>query len=191
MDSRDQNIAADFSDFGRDMFIAGLVGSHSGNMSVRRNGRVIVTRRGARLGRLNPDDLVAFGLSDKKIPKHASSESSVHVAVYEKTSSHAVVHAHPPHAVAISLVDNRPEFVPKTLEASHYLPSVPVIDAPAGAAVETVSHEIGELLAEHKIVIARGHGTYSTGVSLEIAYQWTSVLEEACKVALALRWNGR
>ena len=59
---------------------------------------------------------------------------------------------------------------------------------PAGRAVEAAAGEIARMLAEHKIVIARGHGTYSAGASLEDAFQWTSVLEDACKVALSLNW---
>ena len=187
-DSRHEQIVAVLADIGRDMFIAGLVGSHSGNMSVCRDGRVVITRRGARLGRLASDDLIEFDLHDEEVPDEASSESSVHLAVYEVSGHLAVVHGHPANAIAASLIDEGPEFVPQTLEASHHMPRVPVIDAPAGKAVEAMSGEIAQMIAEHSVVIARGHGTYSAGASLENAFQWTSVLEDACKVAIALSW---
>lgn len=187
-DDRRAQIVTDFAEIGRDMFIAGLVGSHSGNMSVRLDGRVIITRSGARLGRLAAGNLVQSRMSDENIPNEASSEASVHLAVYAHSDHLAVIHGHPANAIAVSLLESGAEFAPQTLEACHYMPRVPIIDAPAGRAVEAAAGEIARMLAEHKIVIARGHGTYSAGASLEDAFQWTSVLEDACKVALSLNW---
>ncbi len=46
------------------------------------------------------------------------------------------------------------------------------------------------MLTENNVVIARRHGTYSAGTSLENAFQWTPVLEDACKVTLALGYAG-
>ena len=93
-DSRRDKSASEFADIGRDMFLAGLVGSHSGNMSVRLDDRVVITRRGARLGRLSADDLVEFRLFHDEIPYEASTESSVHLAVYAISDHVAVIHAH-------------------------------------------------------------------------------------------------
>ena len=186
--SRRGQVATSFAEIGRDMFLGGLVGSHSGNMSVRVDDRVVVTRSGARLGRLSADDLVDSGMSGGDIPSEASSESSVHLAVYVNSGHLAVIHAHPANAIAVSLLEDSAEFTPQTLEACYYMPRVPIVDAPAGKAVEAAAGEIARMLAEHKVVIARGHGTYSAGASLEDAFQWTSVLEDACKVALALNW---
>lgn len=186
--NRRAQIVADFAEIGRDMFIGGLVGSHSGNMSVRVDGRVVITRSGARLGRLASADLVESGVSDESVPNEASSEASVHLAVYATSDHLAVIHGHPGNAIAVSLLENGAEFTPRTLEACHYMPRVPIVDTPAGKAVEAAAGEIARMLAKHKVVIARGHGAYSAGASLEEAFQWTSVLEDACKVALALNW---
>ena len=189
-DSRRDKSGSEFADIGRDMFLAGLVGSHSGNMSVRLDDRVVITRRGARLGRLSADDLVEFRLFHDEIPYEASTESSVHLAVYAISDHVAVIHAHPIGAIAASLIERGAAFVPQTLEAAHYIPRVPVVDAPAGKAVEGMSEEVAQMLTENNVVIARRHGTYSAGTSLENAFQWTSVLEDACKVTLALGYAG-
>lgn len=116
--------------------MAGLVGSHSGNMSVRLDDCVVITRRRARLGRLSADDLVQFRLFHDEIPYEASTELSVHLAVYAISDHVAVIHAHPTSASAASLIERGAAFVLQTLEAAHYIPRVPVVDAPAGTAME-------------------------------------------------------
>lgn len=180
-----------FTEVGQDAFLSGLVGSHSGNMSLRDGLRVVITRHGARLGRLSRAGLVAFRLDSGGIPIGASSEAALHAAVYMRTSKLAVFHAHPAHAIALSLRDGAPEVFPATLEAAHYLPRVPVVDAPAGPAVAASAEELAGLLSEFRLIVSRGHGTYAAGASLEEALQWTSVFEEACKAMLALRGRGR
>ena len=186
--NRHAQIVTDFNEVGHDMFLAGLVGSHSGNMSVLADGQVVITRSGARLGRLAADDLVEFQLSGWDIPDKASSEVSAHLEVYATSDHLAVIHAHPANSIAVSLLEDGAEFMPPTLEACYYMPRVPIVDALAGKAVEAAADEIARKLVEHRVVIARGHGTYSAGASLEEAFQWTSVLEDACNVALALNW---
>ena len=43
-------ILSQFQTVGRDLFTRGLVSSHSGNLSIRLGDRLIITRRGCRLG---------------------------------------------------------------------------------------------------------------------------------------------
>ena len=52
----------DFQRFGRDLFLAGLNSSHSGNLSVRRGDKIIITRRGSMLGNLAEQDIIETGL---------------------------------------------------------------------------------------------------------------------------------
>lgn len=179
-----------FAGIGRDLFLTGLVGSHSGNMSVRRSDRVVITRRGSRLGKLLRGDLIGFHLAGPAPPAEASSEVALHLEVYERTSHRACLHCHPPHAIAVSLLSSATEIALVSLEAAYYMPRVPVLDAPVGEAVAGFAAEIATLLVDHKVVIARGHGTYAAGASLAEAYQWSSVLEDACKVAVAVAAAG-
>ena len=95
----------------------------------------MVTRRGARPGRLNPKDLVEFALANPEVPMEGSSESSLHHAVYAISPSLSMIHAYPPSAIAVTLMEDAKEFVPQTVQGSYYMPVVPVIDAPAGDSV--------------------------------------------------------
>ena len=104
-------ILSQFQTVGRDLFTTGLVSSHSGNLSIRLGERIIITRRNSGLGCLGEHDLIETGISknDRNTPL-ASIELAVHRAIYRETPALAIVHAHPPHAVALSLTET--EIVP-------------------------------------------------------------------------------
>ena len=113
---------------GRDLYHLGLITLHAGNMSLRSGGRIWITRTGSMLGHLEPDDLVETPLSpeESRHPK-ASMELPVHLAIYRATSAQAILHAHPPSAVALSLVEEA--IVPADSEGGYILGRVPVIAA--------------------------------------------------------------
>ena len=122
-----------FAEVGRDLFLSGLVGSHSGNMSVRLGDRVVMTRHGCRLGRLRRADLLEFRLDGGRIPEGASSEAELHVTVYSESDHAAVLHSHPPNAVALSILEPGDGPKPISFEAAHYMPRVRIVDPRAGA----------------------------------------------------------
>jgi L-fuculose-phosphate aldolase len=165
----------EFQQVGRDLYAAGLVSSHGGNMSVRHGEGLIITTHGSRLGHLAKADLVEVGpgLEPRVEP---SMDLALHEAVYAAArEAEAVVHAHPRHAIALSLVGR--EIGPRDLEGQHYLGVVPVV--PRG---ENVAQALADALRKHKIVVVAGHGSYARGESLWQALQWTSVLEESAEV---------
>jgi L-fuculose-phosphate aldolase len=154
---------------------AGLVSSHGGNMSVRLpDGGMLITRTGAMLGRLGDDDLVTVA-ADGSSAGEPSMDTAVHREAYETTEARALVHAHPRHAIALSLVAEAVD--PVDAEGKLRLGSVPVVEA----------ERIPKALQEVTIVLARGHGSYARGDDLWQALQWTSVLEESAEVLLLLR----
>jgi L-fuculose-phosphate aldolase len=106
---------------------------------------------------------------------------ALHQAIYAAASeAEAVVHAHPRHAIALSLMGK--EIRPQDLEGEHYLGVVAVV--PRG---ENVAQALADALRQHKIVVVAGHGSYARGESLWQALQWTSVLEESAEVLWLLR----
>ncbi|HUS17488.1 MAG TPA: class II aldolase/adducin family protein, partial [Chloroflexia bacterium] len=165
----------------------GLCSSHAGNLSVRSAvDRLTITRTGAMLGRLHPGDLITTGLAtdDDQTPL-ASSELAAHRAIYQRLPVAAVVHAHPAAAVALSLHVDAIE--PVNSEGRQFLPRVPVLTPrhPAGSAA--LAADIAECLATQgagRIMLVQGHGCFAAGATLEEALQWTSCLEEACKILL-------
>lgn len=176
-----------FQRFGRDLFQRGLTSSHGGNMSVRMGDRIVITRTGSMLNHLNAADLIETGLEeDDSNVMLASSELLVHRAIYQNTSALAIVHVHPPYAVALSLVE--PEaIIPIDNEGSYVLRKVPIVQAELTTGSKEVAKLSAEMLREYKIYMLRGHGCFSIGPLLEEAYQWCSSLEEACKIMYLTR----
>jgi len=174
-------ILKQFQTIGRDLFNHGLVSSHSGNLSIRMGDKLIITRRGSRLGSLEEQDLIETGIekNDRNTPL-TSVELPVHRAIYRQTSAQAIVHAHLPHGVALSMTED--EIIPNGGEGLEEIKRVPVI----GKDMDTTPGHLGEQIAgalkENHIVLVCGHGSFATGQLLEEAYQYTAALEECCQV---------
>jgi L-fuculose-phosphate aldolase len=109
----------------------------------------------------------------------------VHRAIYLATPALAVVHAHPRTAIALSL--SREEIVPIDNEGSYLLHKVPVVAAEFASGSTEMVERLPAALREYKIVMLRGHGCFSTGQTLEEAFQWVSCLEESCQIILAAK----
>ena len=182
----DERIFKQFQEIGRDLYVAGLISSHGGNLSLRLGDRLIIKRRGAMLGRLQPHDLVETDLdrNDSGVAL-ASTELLVHRAVYKATPALAIVHCHPRAAIAYSL--SRDEIVPIDNEASYLLKKVPVIYEEFASGTPEMAKNVAQTLSKYKIVMLRGHGSFAIGQTLDEAFFWSSVLEEACQISVYAR----
>lgn len=171
------HIFDEFRQTGEDLLRLSLTSSHGGNMSVRHQGRIIITTHFAMLARLQPDDLAEIPL--RETPDSAMSEVSkdvgLHQLIYKFTPAGALIHAHPAHAVALSL-DND-VIRPRDLEGSVFLREIPVV------LPEEVEEKAPQLLQTHTGIIVRGHGSYVVGRTLGEALACTSALGFSCKVA--------
>ncbi len=179
-------ILSQFQTVGHDLFTRGLISSHSGNLSIRLGDRLIITRRGCRLGCLQEHDLIETGISknDRSTPL-ASTELAVHRAIYQQTSASAIVHAHPPHAVALSLTET--EIIPSDAEGLAVAGRVPVVGWHMEVKLGGLADTIAQALNHHRIVMVHGHGSFAMGQLLEEAHDSTTMLEESCRVICLLK----
>ncbi len=179
----DERLYAQFRDIGRDIFVSGLISSHAGNISVLVGDKIVIKRRGAMLGRLRPEDLIETALdrNDSGVVL-ASTELIVHRAIYHATPALAVVHTHSRTAIALSL--SRDEIIPVDNEASYTLKKAPVLMVEYASGSKEMADVVANALREYKIVILRGHGSFAIGQTLEEAFHWTTMLEEACDIIL-------
>lgn len=167
---------------GKDLFLAGINNSHSGNLSIRKENTLVITRTGAMLGHLEQKDLVETSLEqDDEYSPLASVELPVHRAIYQNTTARAIVHAHPVFATATSLVQD--QITPVDAEAAYLLGQVPVLGASETIASQEVAQQLPILLQKHKIVVVKGHGSFAVGKDLEEAFKYTNSLENSCKIA--------
>jgi L-fuculose-phosphate aldolase len=168
--------SGEFERIGKRLFAEHLVGGNFGNISVREGtDGFYIKRSGAYLDIATEPVFVPL---EGEVPAGASSEYRVHRDVYIKTPHLAIVHAHPPAAVAISLV--RDEVRPEDSEGIMFCPVIPVVSGAPGS--QEIADTVSDALVNAKLVIARGHGTFAAGKTLDEAYLYTSLAEHACRV---------
>ena len=171
----------EFKRCGEDLFRQGMNNSHSGNISVCDGTKICITKSGSQLNRLSWDSLVETSLHyEDSAAREASIELIVHRAIYRETSARAIIHAHPPHAVALSFMSEH--FVPIDAEGSYYMPSVPILKVEQAISSREVAAKLPPLFKKSPIIVVRGHGSFAIGENIERCLLLSSSLENACKV---------
>lgn len=167
--------------FGRKLVESGLISSHFGNISVRVGDKMNITKRGAMLDDISEGSVAEIDLeTPKSFDMKASIEAIVHREIYRSTSALAVIHAHPPYAVAESLMVRGKNIKPLDCEGLYFLHEIPIVEGEAGS--KQLAECVVGALQDRKGVIVRGHGTFAIGKTLEEAYIVTSMIEHSCKV---------
>jgi L-fuculose-phosphate aldolase len=168
--------ADEFERIGKRLFAEHLVGGNFGNISVKDgNEGFYIKRTGAYLDVATEPVYVPLS---GEVPKEASSEYRVHREVYRLTRHTAIVHAHPPAAIAASLVLD--EIVSEDSEGQMLCPVIPVVIGAPGS--QEIADNVAKALTRSKLVIVRGHGTFAAGTSLDEAYLLTSLAEHSCRI---------
>lgn len=172
-------IATDFERIGKRLFAEHLVGANFGNISTRDGNKgFYIKKTGAFLD--NPGDPV-FIPFDGPVPKDASSEYRVHLAIYRTTPWQAIVHAHPPCAIGASLTTEA--IRPLDSEGEMLCPKIPVVSGAPGT--QGLADAVADGMKTSRLVIARGHGTFAAGNTLDEAFVLTSLAEHSCRVIAA------
>jgi L-fuculose-phosphate aldolase len=175
-----------FQAIGQALFTQGLVSPQGGNLSVKLGEQLVITHRGSALGSIQEGDLVETGIcKNNRATPLASTELEVHRCIYKNTSALAVVHAHPPYAVALSFTEK--EIVPRDVEGRALLSRVPILSAGGEVKAGKLAETIASLLCECRMVLVRGHGSFAASQLLEEAYYCTVVLEQSCRLLYLLK----
>ena len=161
-----------------------LIAGVDGNVSVLCGaGKILITPSGASKSSLGAGDICSMDLSGKPLKGSPSSEKNIHLIVYrEQKKARAVVHAHPPFTVALSLI--RPEWktLPPVLpETVAILGAAPFIPYSCPGTVETAEGLI-PFLKENRALILSRHGAVTWGEDLKSAYQAMECLEHSARI---------
>ncbi len=177
----------DIIKFGKLIYQSGLTDSHGGNISVRFNDFILIKATGKMLCCLSEDDIVATTVEpDIELDREASMELKVHRSIYRNFPEvKAVVHAHAPYTVAVSLNSERIEFLDS--ESKFILGEVSVLRAENVIASDEVAEKIVNYFKTSKAVIVRSHGPFTVGKNLEEAFMYLSALENSCKIISIFR----
>jgi len=179
----------------RSLYQRGYTFGTAGNISVRVEGRVIVSPTNSSFGDLAEDDLAEVNWDGEALPgPQPSKEAHFHLAAYRaRADARAVVHLHSCYATAVScledldLTDAMPVYTPYY---AMRLPCLPVVsyyppgDAALGPAVEAAA-------AKSPALLLRNHGSITIGRSLKEAGGLAEEIEEQAKLHFLLGSRGR
>ena len=175
MNEKIKHIKALFSLVGYHLLSLGMNSSHSGNLSGREGSNIYITRTGTMLGDIREKDLVAAEIMDS-MPPRVSMEYPVHRQIYLDTSFNAVIHCHPPYAVALSLSNEKIE--PLDREGIRIVGTVPVVSGE-----NDIPHKVSaRLQTDHRAVMVKGHGVFVAANSMEEALHVVTALEMSSKI---------
>jgi L-fuculose-phosphate aldolase len=171
----------EISRIGRKLVHSGLVESHFGNISVRMGDKMLITRSGSSLDELTSEKIVEVDVHGAcALDVIASSETVVHRAIYNNTSAFAIVHAHCPYAVTMSLLQGDGCITPLDSEGKYFLGDIPIVQGGIGSG--ELAGNLVEALSVYKAAIVHGHGTFAIGRVLDEAYVLTTQVEHSCRI---------
>ena len=177
----------------RRMYDRGLIAAADGNLSVRLgNQHLLVTPGGVHKGFLEPSELIRTDLDGRPgrgERGRPTSELALHTAVYrDRPDVGAVIHAHPPIAVACSVagVDFDEVLVPEVVFGLGRIATVPYTtpttdDVPAAAV---------PYLREHDGLILARHGSLTVGPDLMTAFVRLETIEQTARITWLARTLG-
>lgn len=184
----------------QEIYARKLSGATDGNLSVRLAGdRVATTPSGVHKGRLRPQDMVIVGLDGRTIgqpPRKAdgsalkpSSELALHLEAYrQRPDIGAVIHAHPPNAIAFTLAGGR---LSETLVSEVVFACGQIATAayttPTTAQVPDV---LGDYLRCYDVVMMLRHGSVTLGRDLDGALAKLDALEHTAAIYCMVKLLG-
>lgn len=191
--TREQQLRAELVETGRRMHALGFAAGSDGNLSARiEDDSILITPSGFSKGFLHPEQLLVIDLEGEVHPSfhpmqhdlHPSSEMTMHLATYrQRPDVHAVIHAHPPMAIACT-VANISLATCVLPEVIYHLGSIPTAPYATPGTLEG-AESISDLVKHHDALLLDRHGSLTMGDTPETALMRLEWVEQAAKVMLA------
>ena len=197
--SKEKSLREEIVRIGRLMYDRGLTVSNDGNISARLDDdHILVTPSGLCKGMMSPDQMIVVDMEGKKVGTVTSanrdlgptSETPMHLEAYrQRADVQAVVHAHPPLTVALSIagVSLADCMLPEVIVN---LGIVPTTKYATPASKENVG-AIREMIKGHDGIVLQRHGTLTVGRSLLEAFMRLETLEQIAQITLVLQMLGK
>lgn len=170
----------------------GYIGAIDGNVSVRLDdGTLLVTPSGSVKFLIRPEDIVRTDAEGRPLSGgRASSEILMHVTCYrERPDIRAVVHAHPPTAVAFSLAgkDLTQPIIPELVVTLGAIPTAPY----GTPGTPELPESVRELVRCSDAILMERHGALCLGTDLLDAYKKLEQIEHNAKITFLAHMLGR
>jgi L-fuculose-phosphate aldolase len=162
----------------------GFVVAADGNISARMSdGTILITPTGAMKGFLQPHHLAHIDERGEALDDgpRCSSETGIHLAAYElRPEMRAVVHAHPPHAVAMTIagIDLQMPVIPEIVVTIGGIPTAPY----GTPGTHELADSIRDLLRCSDTMLLQNHGSVTIGANLMDGFKKLDMLEHTAKI---------
>lgn len=182
----DQHIRTELCKYAKKIVEQKLVVGPGGNISARANDKMYLSPSGFALDEVAAEQWVEVDIPSGKIADASglrpSSEVLMHLYAYRADPSiGAIVHTHPPHCIAFTLVEqqlpimfpDQAALVGKTACIPYVLPTT-----------EKLAEAFAAKVTEANSFLLGNHGLVTVGRNLREAYYRTEVVEESAKIYL-------
>ncbi len=162
----------------------GYICGTEGNLSARlSDGTLLVTPAGAMKGFLEPEQLVRLDRAGRVLGRGQppSTELGIHLVCYaEREDVRAVVHAHPVHAVALSVagIDLEQPLLPEVVVTLGGVPTAPY----ATPGTSELAESLRALVRRRDAVLLKNHGVVTVGSGPLAAFQKLETVEHFARV---------
>ena len=167
------------------LYSKNMLASADGNVStLLEANQYLITPSGVSKAYMDDQNMAVVNLDGEVIDGNPSSERLMHMQVYRSCSkAKAVVHAHPPHAIAWSVASPEMKELPaeclsEVILATGGIPIVPY----ARPSTQSMGENLKPFLPKHRVMILARHGALSWGESLEEAYRGMERLEHSAYI---------
>ncbi|NUM33876.1 MAG: class II aldolase/adducin family protein [Candidatus Brocadiae bacterium] len=185
-------IREEICNIGHRLYSQNYIVGTDGNMSARLPGNVLLfTPSGVCKGNMTPEQILKTDMEGNKIAGQGkpSSEIQMHLMVYKhRPDVRAVVHAHPPFAVSLTIVGESLEkvLIPEVIVHLGSIPTAPY-QTPGSLAL---AQSLCPFLEKSDTILLARHGIVAFAETLTQAYYKLECAEYAAKIAGMVRQMG-
>jgi len=196
-ESNERHLRAEIVRIGQLMHARGLLCGFEGNLSARLDDeRLLMTPSGLHKGLMREEQLLVVDLAGRVVVAseatrglRPTSELPMHLEAYRRRPDvRAVVHAHPPITVALSIA-GVPMDTPLLPEVIVLLGLIPTTDYAMSSSDEGAA-AIRQLIAGHDVIILQRHGTLTVGATLTAAFMRLETVEQNARIHFMLAQLG-
>ncbi len=197
MRQNEHKLRQEIVQIGRMMYEKGFIAASDGNISARLDKRrLLITPSGLHKGLLQPEHLLIVDLEGKVLRSGTAvtqlkptSELPMHLEAYrQRPDIEAVVHAHPPITIALSIA-GIPMADCLLPEVMVFLGIIPTTQYATPSSVENV-RAIREFIATHDGLVLQRHGSLTVGDSPMQAFMRLETLEQQARIRFMLEQIG-
>ena len=196
-ETHEQELRAEIVRIGQLMHARGLLCGFEGNLSARLDDeRLLMTPSGLHKGLMRAEQLLVVDLEGRIVVEseatrglRPTSELPMHLEAYRRRPDvGAVVHAHPPITVALSIAGVAMD-TPLLPEVIVLLGLIPTTDYAMSSSDEGAT-AIRRLIANHDALILQRHGTLTVGATLTAAFMRLETVEQNARIHFMLAQLG-